>query len=418
MKTSSQRRLLSKSTSGLFALALGFSASAQASVWTTTNSWSKEWENRYSEWVKTNWDEKFFAKPGTPFTGLKLDCADTLYSMRIIYSYYNGLPFAMKDPTGGKKLITNEMTRFDNLPKDKRVRAFLQFVYGVGSTQSLPADTYSPRISRETVKSGSLIRTDQRSHHSWTIKEVLPTGIPHLIFSSRPAKNVLQVRIGQPSMEFTFKGTLDPSRQAGFRNFRNIEDLLKPEWEVAGYSDEQYHFPYKQWQSIVKKKLALVEETGEALLKRELDLACTSARERVESVNEGLTFLAKNASSRCLNETEFDDYSTPNRDLRLKNAFEELRDSYREIEQSPAELSKLPHELVLQVQDVLSDTPTPGQSGYCPVDIAPGRTLRLGEIRKRSLEGTLSSNPHDPFEYRWGDRAGNSARAKKCPSFE
>jgi len=395
-----------------------FCTQAQASVWNTENQWSKEWEDRYSQWVKTDWDEQFFAKPDTPFTGLKLDCADAVYSMRIIYSYLNKLPFAMNDPSGGKKHITNEMSRFDDLPPEKRIRSFLEFIYDIASTHSLPEDTYSAPIHRDSVRSGSLIRTDEKSHHSWTIKQVLPTGIPHLIFSSRPAKNVLLVRIGQPSMEFTFAGQLDPSRHAGFRNFRRIEDLDKPEWQVQGYSDEQYRFPYDQWQSIVKKRLAVVEESGGALLTRELELACTNARERVGNVNEGLEFLAK-AGNRCLEASEYDDYSTPSRDLRLKNSFEELRDSFSALEANPSEFSKLPRKLVLQVQDVLSDSSwTSAQNRFCPVEITEGHFLSLGEIRRRSLENKLSINPHDSIDYRWGELAGHGVLATHCPSFD
>ena len=182
------------------------STPAQAAVWKTQNQWSPEWERKYREWVKQEWDEKYFTRKDTPFEGLKLDCADTVYSMRIIYSYWNKLPFAMVDPTGGKKLITNEMSRFDTIEDEgRRARAFLSYIYGVASTQSLPADTYPAAINLDSVNSGSLLLTDHASHHSWTIKQLLPTGVPHLIYSSRPAKNVLLVRIDQPSMEFTFK---------------------------------------------------------------------------------------------------------------------------------------------------------------------------------------------------------------------
>lgn len=391
---------------------------SEAAVWTAENSWSKDWEDRYAHWVKTNWDPNFFARPNTPYTGLELDCADVVYSMRVIFAYEHKLPFAMKDPTGGKKLLTNEMSRWDQLPQEKRIRQFLLFVYGIGSTQSLPQDTFPVAVNRDSVRSGALILTDRESHHSWTIKEVFATGVPHLIFSSRPAKTTLLVRQGQPSMEFTFHGKLDPSRHAGFRAFRRIEDLGKPVWQSAGYSEEQYKIPAKEWLFAVKKKLALVDESFESLLARALDTACVSAQERVASVNEGLAFLSKLSPGKCMSPSDYDNYSTPNRDMRLRNAFEELRDTLAQVEVDPAGKASVPAALLARAGDVMKDNVLPSKERTCPVEIAPGKSLSLAEVRKRSLEGRLSNNPHDPLEMRWGERSGPSTRAQRCPVYE
>lgn len=397
---------------------------AQAAVWPTENAWSPDWENRYAEWVKTSWDQNFFARPDTPYTGLKLDCADVVYSMRIVFAYENRLPFAMKDPTGGKKLITNEMSRWDHLPKpEQRIRQFLLFVFGTGSTQSLPQDTVPVAVNRQTVRSGALILTDKESHHSWTIKDVFATGIPHLIYSSRPAKTTLLVREGQPSLEFTFRGKLDSGRHAGFRGFRRIEDLSKPVWQAEGYSDEQYKIPAKEWMFAVKKKLALVDESLDAVLRRALETACTNAKERVVAVSEGLAFLAKLPKDKCLNATEYDNYSTPNRDMRLRNSFEELRDLLEQIRGNPPAKAAIRPELLAQAEDVMSDVSASAPSARtCPLQIAPGpgtgKVLSLAEVRKRSLGEKLSNNPHDPLEMRWGGQSGPSARAKRCPVYE
>lgn len=392
------------------------SSSAFAAVWPSENSWSQEWEDRYSEWVKNDWDEKFFARPNTPYTGLHLDCADVVYSMRVIFSYENKLPFAMKDPTGGKKLITNEMTRFDHLPADKRIRQFLIFIYNTGSTQSLPNDTVPIAVNRQNVRSGALILTNKESHHSWTIKKVLPTGIPHLIYSSRPAKNTLLVRIDQPSVEFTFKNNLDPATNAGFRAFRKLDDLGKPAWQSAGYSDEQYKIPIRQWKPTVKARLSLVNESPEAELKRLLKLTCTEAQERVTAVNEGLAARAE-MGNRCMNAEEYDNFSTPNRDMRMRNAFEDLRDAANAARSNAETWSKLSPEVQGLVNDVFSDqSPVSENERYCAQQIAPGKYLSLGQIRARALSGRLSDNPNDGIEERWGERKGHSAKAKRCPT--
>lgn len=390
---------------------------AHAQVWEATNSWSQEWENRYSEWVRTQWDQNFFNRPGTPYTGLVLDCADAVYSMRIIYSYENRLPFAMKDPTGGSKPISNSMSRFDDLDPQSRIRAFLKFIYETGSTSSLPDDSYPLAVSRSTIRSGAIIVTTHESHHSWTVKEILPIGIPHLIFATRPAATTLLVRIGQPSMEFTFHTSFNPEAKGGYRAFRHPEDIGKPQSQVPGYSEEQYQIPYKLWMETIKRRLSLVNESPESLLRRTLDTACGGARERVASVDAALAYLSK-IGDRCLDAKEFDDYSTPNRDLRTRNDFEALQEAYESVHSNSELWNQLPSSLAAQVQDVFTVSNSPEDSRTCPVTLAPGRVLSLHEIMKRSLGDRLSWNPHDPLEYRWGDKQGHSARALSCPTYE
>ena len=39
--------------------------------------------------MKANWNKDFFNTPGQPYTGMVMDCADAVYSMRIIYAAQN-----------------------------------------------------------------------------------------------------------------------------------------------------------------------------------------------------------------------------------------------------------------------------------------------------------------------------------------
>jgi hypothetical protein len=410
-----------KALGTVLSLLLLTAAGAQAAVWEVRNEWSDEWERRYSEWVRTHWDHHFFAREGTPYTGLKLDCADVVYSMRIIFSAENGLPFAMKDSTGGRNPISNAMSRWDSVAdQGQRVRRFLQFIYGVASTHSLPYDTIPVAITREHVRPGGLLRADKLSHHSWTIKDVLPTGILHLVYSSRPAKTTILHKIGLPSTGFLFKGGLKPEREAGFRYFRQPKYLGKPAWEVPGYSLEQYQIPAATWRAEIQKRIQTIAETADQKLRRLLNDVCQGARERVVAVGEALDQLRRMAPNACMNATQYDDFSTPNRDERLQAAFDDLAAAYREITATRVPVSTA---LLHEARDVVErDDSTlggaPVETTSCAVEIGPGHFLSLGEVRKRSLGGLLSHNPHDPIELRWGDRTGHSARAKRCPTFE
>jgi len=391
-------------------------SNSQAAVWEAQNSWSQEWEEKYASWVKDNWDENFFVKKNTPFNGLKLDCADAVYSMRVIFSFLHSLPFAAKDPTSGSKKITNAMKRWDDISDpEKRIRLFLKYIYPILSTSTLPDDTFPVEVDKKTIRSGALLLTDHKNHHSWTIKEITPEGVPHLIYSSRPAKSQIKQRIGFPSMGFVFPKGLKPSRHAGFRNFRQPEHVGLPVWEVPGYSLEQYSLPYAKWRRIVQQKLATREESYDQQLQRLFTDACQNAQERVTAVNEGLEYIA--GLSRCLDSKEYGDFSTPNRDQRLRDSFVDLFEAIQDAKDVGAQLSPELGPLIsaLSSPGGLENTP---YSETCRIEIRPGEYMSFSELANRSLSNRLSNNPHDPSEYRWGEKKGRSVRARRCPVYD
>ena len=403
----------------LFAFSiLGFPV-AHASVWETTNQWSAAWEDRYSTWVNQEWSTDYFAKPGTPYFNLSRDCADVVYTMRMIYSSLNGLPFVMKDATGGKRPISNEMKRWDQLPQEKRLRAFAVLIMQVGSTVSLPNDTLPVSIDRAKIRPGALLVTDHKSHHSLSLKDLSVTGVPTWIYSSRPAKVTILKKIGFLSEGFTFPNGITTQSHAGLMNFREPDDLYKQPWEIPGFSEEQYHPPFVRghWIENVKAKLALKKETPSEELTRVMASTCDSAGERIANVQDAMDFLATQAPQACLDASRYDDFSTPSRDQRLLDSFQELKSAYTNSQRSHASLNKI---LAEQVESVLIQDDlhrTPGVETFCPVQISKSQTLSLGEIRRRSFQNLLSSNPNDPFEYRWGEKSGHSEKAKRCPTF-
>jgi hypothetical protein len=380
---------------------------ALGAVWNNTSTWSQAAENDYHQWVQANWDKNIFRAPGAWWDGNVVDCADTVYSMRLIYAAERGLPFAIKDPTGSG-VISNQMKRFDNLPSGQRKRAFLQFIYDVGSTASLPNDTYPVAVNRNAIGPGRLLLTDARSHHSWTIKYVSSTGIPFLLFSSRPAKDVLFERFEYPSKEFTFIDGLSPERHAGFRAFRWPEDLTREEWEVPGYSLEQYQLPWANWASQVRARLQTKSETADDRVTRVLDQACRGSRERVDAVLEAQRYLLQ-SGNRCLSQSEFDDYSTPSRDSRLKSEFIEIQSTYKDIISKNTKVSSA---LFSKLKAVVS-----GGGDYCSFQIRPGKTINLGQALARGTRGYFSSNPMDTVDARWGFAYSPDGLAAQCPEY-
>lgn len=414
---------------------LGFKA--EAAVWTDVNQWSPAWEARFTEWVRTSWQTDFFARPtlengqSNPYLGLRLDCADTAYSMRLIFSYENHLPFIIQDPTASGKTLSNRMKRWDGQSETSRVRNFLSFIFDVASTHSLPNDTYPVAISRDTIHSGGVLMTVAKNHHSWTIKEILPIGVPYLVFNSTVGKSSgsgLQERQSWPNPLWVFEENFTPAGNAGFRYWRPTEFLNQPVWKTPGYSEEQYQVPIGKWVSVLQSKLALHRETDTQMFTRLFKASCEDLTARVAAVNDGLNFLK--ANSDCLKFDDYDTYSTPNRDHRSFDGLADIRKAYQEVLNTNGG-NHLSAELTAQLKKIfpliqknsLTETQSMSAQGItaasvCTTEYLPGKRMDIAEFKRRIYAGLTSDNPNENGAYRWGDLRGPSQHAKGCQSWD
>lgn len=412
------------------------SSLGQAAVWTEINQWSEEWENRYAAWVKSEWQKNFFSRTRlpngqtNPYYGLRVDCADAVYSMRIIFAYEHRLPFAMKDPTYSSSRISNKMSRWDRQREIDRVRSFLWYIYETGSTRSLPSDTYPVSISRRTIRSGGVLTTTPINHHSWTIKEILPIGVPYLVYNSVVGSNSgyeMQERKSWPNPNWVFEGDYSPSSGAGFRYWRPISSLNRPVWEVPGYSTEQFQIPLSKWTKTLQSRLATRQEDDEQMMSRLIENACVGFKDRVSYVNEALAY--KRQYPYCMSYQAYDTYSSPSRDERIFDDLMYLRRSYKEIIQRnngqqlsadrKAQLQKIfpyisqstaSEARQMQPQNITEDS-------VCVVRYQSSRSMDLAEFKRRLFLGWISNNPNEKAEYRWGVLKGPSEHARSCPSW-
>lgn len=428
-----------KSKKNLLALVIGlFGFQAQADVWTDVNTWTPQWEKAYSEWVYYNWSVDFFARKSlpngqsNPYYGLHVDCADTVYSMRAVFAYENKLPFVVQDPTTTGKTISNKMKRWDGKSENERVRQFLVYLYGVLSTRSLANDTYPVAISRSTVRPGTLIKTTAKNHHSWTVKQILPIGVPWLVFNSvigAGTSLTIQQRQSWPNPDWVFEGDFSPAGTAGFRDFRQPEYINKPVWNVPGYSEEQYRIPLSKWVKTVQAKLATKSETDSQMVQRLLNTVCDGAQGRIAAVKEGVDYLAK-TGGKCMDYATYDNFSTPNRDRRVFDDLMSLRQAYKEILASNngrelsssqiAQLNKLFPFIQSSAQSETQKMPvqTITQASVCAIQYSSSKKIDLAELKRRLFAGLISNNPHDPMEVRWGEIKGPSAKARSCQSWD
>lgn len=398
----------------LFSFTFFTSTNSQAAVWQAENQWDQTWENKYRDWVLMNWTSDYFTKPG-PFQNLKLDCADAAYSMRLIYSYTAKLPFVVNDPTGGPKLISQEMSRWDGQPEDKKVRNFLLFIFQLTSTGSLQKDSFPVAITPSSLSSGSILTTDLANHHTWTVQSFSPAGIPFLIFGSRPAVTSLYTRFEFPTSGFVFPKGLSAITQAGFKNFKQPLDLKTPSLQVPGSSDEQYRLTASLWASTIQRKLATRTEDLNTMAKRILAGTCQSLKERRDIVLQG-NKLNLSLGSQCMNAQQYDDYSTPSRDQRFLDQVTVLNDVYQQWKStSPDELDVETAAKMESLQQGEESALDP--NAFCVVEIQTGVPLTLGQMFARLKGKKISSNPMDSIETRWGFSLQPSEKTKRCPKY-
>jgi hypothetical protein len=411
---------------------------AQAQVWSNVNSWNDQWEQKYTDWVRAKWTADFFARRTTPdgrpniYYGLTHDCADTVYSMRAIFSYENGLPFVINDSTGGSGTISNSMSRFNRSSSQQaKIRLFLEFLNSMVSTHTLPNDTYPVAVTRKSVHAGGLMMATAVNHHSWTIKDILPIGVPWLIYNSRVGAASgydLKERQSWPNPAWVFQGDQTPAGNAGFRYWKPVSLIHEPAWQIPGYSEEQYRVPLKNWRAWAQKRLALQTESNQAMIDRLTKTVCDGLQYRLDAVNEAIQYIHQNPH--CMNYDTYDTYSTPNRDERIFDDMVALRAAYRDIvaglqtdsltPMTVKQMEKIfPYSQLTMREETSRMTPQiVDEYSVCQIEYAQDRKMDLSEAKRRMFLGLFSNNPMDEIQYRWGESKGSSPLAKKCQSWD
>ena len=399
---------------------LNLTQPVQAQVWTETQTWNQDWEDRYSAWVENDVNEDIFTKGR--WAGLSHDCADAAYFARAIFAYENSLPFAMRDPSGGSQLISNRMTRFNGQSEDRRVRSFLSLLGDLSSTKTIGQDTYPVRVNREFVRPGGVWARPtlmDRSFwhilsgsagtelpgHAEIIKSITAEGMIWKLESTVP-------RAVRPLNLTSNMWFMPENHQTGLRKWLTPEQYSRPFASLPGYSLEQFQeigvaaapqsqnsdsgMPtgggqrtLDQFKADVAARLSQDgrQESAEAFYRRNAKSLCGSLRVRAEAVTRAVAFKQR-IGGRCLNASEYDQHSTPSRDRRA-----------RELLASTAQRAST---FGFFTEGALREI-LPYLDAECPgIEIAPGRTLKLSEWAVAAKNNLLSSDPNHSLEVRWG----------------
>jgi len=379
---------------------------AQAMVWKSVNTWDKVWENRYQNWVKNNWTEDFFMNEKKPiYYKFSHDCADAVYAMRLVFSYEYKLPFVINNASRPGRTISNGMTRWDKYPRSVRVRKFMEYVADMTSTKTLAHDTYP--IALDDIKPGDIYAAPGK--HSYQIVNITINGVAEVMSSTTPKAPRFLDRI--PSFPFYVPEDYKHKRD-GYRRFIQPQNIRKPLKKQPGYSIEQYdiakavNYNYVRFTDIIASALGKRQERPDEKTLRLMIALCMYANDRAVYVYDALWHLQemKKKGRRCMTRAEYDNFSTPSRDRRLKAFFNAVKNHYeRNAKYKPWTQPQRWAKTLFSLRQ-----PPPAEvkklNEFCMVQMSLGEKyfISLRELRQNIAAGKVISDPHAPLEYRWG----------------
>jgi len=395
------------------------------------------------------------------------DCADLPYMLRAYYAWKNGLPFSYSTavtPLGASTDIRytargNQISARRDLIDagiDAR-RAIPQIVDAISSAhyrypptaagKHLP-DHYPVRIARESIKPGTVVY-DPNGHVA-VVYKVTPEGRIHYI-DTHPDNSLTRGVYGKA---FTRSS---PGMGAGFKRWRPLalvggiqrpdgsyhggRIVLSPDKQISDWSDEQFFGtePNRpttwsqgkfvlageklEYYDYVRKRLANAGFKYDPLEEARsiVRALCEDIKYRVDAVDVAIKAgIHKRPQPDRLpsniygTDGDWETYSTPSRDARLKTAFKELRD---EVARFLALGSAGTSQLAYAGEDLRGDLRQVYQQeiGACSITYARSdgseKQLAFAEIGRRLFK--LSFDPHHCTERRWG--AEDAEELATCP---
>lgn len=461
-----------------FTIASRGETSPKGVVWKTTRSWDSSTETIYSAWItalfqgcdeQKSWPALHEVTQNSEnnflYNHLSLDednpesktrvlmepdCADNPFFLRAYFAWKMGLPFGYhvcdrgylgKNPGTGQ-WVTNESPTSRNNP----VLAFNAFVRrimdGVHSGTARTAldnknsDYYPVSLNRSSLRPGTVF-ADPYGHTFVLVSWISQTkDEPGLLLASdaQPDGTVAIKRFWKGNFLFN---TVDVIGEPGFKAFRPIvvENgkliLLKNDalTESSGY------IPFSLQQQKMERE-AFYHTMDRVINPKPLDPEealtdlITALHEqllvRVKSVENGEAYLKShpgtvipmpsNAKGVFQTGGLWEDFSTPNRDLRLLIAMDALLDFPQRVAGYPEDFQISKHnsteEIQRKLKELLEEKVAELSIIYTRTDGSEQR-LSLKEILERKDSFEMAYNPNDGIEIRWG-APENSAEISTC----
>ncbi len=392
---------------------LSFSA-----IWEPLNSWDDleiDWETKFSEWMQSDSVNKnLFYDETSVYGKIKVDCADVMYLMRAIFSYENSLDFKVMHPLFAhrrvKKYYSHSMSNWNYLPQEEKVSAFLRYLADNLGTEALSRnDSYS--VAPKDIKPGDFFmfkafldpNSNMATRHSFMIKDITSTGLFDVIYSTQRARDNDKPMYYRKN--HMFSAPLAPTITGwGFKRFKKPSEYQMNNSNITAYDDSQYDivsnnsgaYFFKYVQSVLKQS----NETPENKVERLFTDLCQRLDDRVEAVNDA-TIYRKKIDYRCMNASEYDIYSTPLRDSRIKAAFEDVEIYLNTLDDTFVNSRFL--QMLRNIFDQgLSSIDLKELEIACPIQIKDDETMDLNTFYSKLINDEISNNPNDPINARWG----------------
>ncbi len=447
-----------------------------AGVWKTTRGWNGETEELYSAWINALFydaDERASwgalhevtqnAERNFLFDYLSLgeddpnnknkvlmepDCADNPFYFRAYFSWKLGLPFGYhvcdrgtlgRAPQTGQ-WVTNE-TPIQRSSPTQKMNAFLRMVAnGVHSGTARTAldnenaDYYPVPLTQEGLRPG-VVFADPYGHTLILVHRIAQSDkSPGVLLSvdAQPDGTVGIKRFWKGNFLFTTSNVIG---EPGFKAFRPIvikdgqPQLLKTE----GINSKSGMIRY----SLQQKKMTgdVFYHTMERIINPKpldpevalLDLVQALYEQltvRITSVGNGEAYMKSHPGAVIEMPGrpagvfqaggQWEDFSTPNRDLRLLIAMDAILDFPNKIVRSPEDFKipmlQSPEHVKKNLEELLNKKLSELSITYTRTN-GSEQNLTLSEILKRRAAFEIAYNPNDGIEIRWGAPEGSEERS-------
>jgi hypothetical protein len=451
-------------------------ASSAGMVWKTLRGWDNSTETIYSAWINalfcgcgesSSWtslhqvmqhkDKNFlynYLSLGEDDPGnknnviMQPDCADNPFFFRAYFSWKLGLPFGYhvcdrgylgKSPGTGQ-WITNEI----NINRSNPVQSFntllrmvMDGVHSGTARTSLDnenSDYYPVALERSSLRPGTVYADPYG--HTLIIVSWIPQTREHpgllLAVDAQPDKTIAIKRFWKGNFLFNTKEVVG---EPGFKAFRPItleksspclvknKDLTSASGYVP-FSMEQRKMEsavfYHKMERLINPKPLDPEDALTDLI----NALHEQLQVRVNSVENGEAYfrthpgtvipMPSNANAIFQAGGQWEDFSTPNRDLRLLIAIDAVVDFPGYVADYPGDFrlssSASPEKIKEKLQSLLEKKVSALSISYVRSD-GSSQELTLAEIISRRDALEMAYNPNDGAEIRWGAPEGSQERA-------
>ncbi|HWS01184.1 MAG TPA: hypothetical protein VN249_11245 [Prolixibacteraceae bacterium] len=376
------------------------------------------------------------------------DCADNPFYFRAYFAWKLGLPFGYHEcdrgylgkAPGTGRWITNEANLSGSSPTRKFnifVRMVMNGVHSGTARTTLKnesSDYYPVPLSQEALRPG-VVFADPYGHTLVLVRRISQTGNkPGVLLSvdAQPDGTVGIKRFWKGNFLFT---TSEVVGEPGFKAFRPIVvkagnlRLLKSEeinadpgllpFSLQQKGMESADF-YHTMERIVNPKpmdpeaamLDLINALNEQLIVRITSVANGEAY--MKSHPGEIISMPGSAAGVFQAGGQWENFSTPNRDLRLLIAMDAVLDFPEKIVRSPEDfklpLLQSPEHVKKNLESLLEKKLSELSITYTRTDGSEQR-LTLGEILQRRDAFEMAYNPNDGIEIRWGAPENSQERS-------